>query len=139
VGTLSLALRAAGSVEAAAPRRITMSDLGPAFEIYADAQDGEGEETAVDLLAKNMEETFQAIETRINQMGQEFTRNPAHRHRGHALRPQRPGRRHPRHGARGIRCAQAQCRRGRRGAEVESSANVAANRLGPMHGRRSSN
>jgi pilus assembly protein CpaB len=71
-GTLSLALRAAGSVEAAAPRRITMSDLGPAFEIYSEAQDGEGEQTAVDLLAKNMEETFQAIETRINQMGQEF-------------------------------------------------------------------
>jgi pilus assembly protein CpaB len=71
-GTLSLALRAAGSVEAAAPRRITMSDLGPAFEIYSDAQDGEAGLTAVDLLAKNMEETFQAIETRINQMGQEF-------------------------------------------------------------------
>jgi pilus assembly protein CpaB len=71
-GTLSLALRASGSVEAAAPRRITMKDLGPAFEIYAEAQDGEGGETAVDLLARNMEETFQAIETRINQMGQEF-------------------------------------------------------------------
>jgi len=72
-GTLSLALRAAGSVEAAAPRRITMKDLGPAFEIYSEAQDGEGEEeTAVDLLARNMEETFQAIETRISQMGQEF-------------------------------------------------------------------
>jgi pilus assembly protein CpaB len=71
-GTLSLALRAAGSVDAAAPRRITMSDLGPAFEIYEDAQDGEVEETAVDLLARNMEETFKAIETRINQMGQEF-------------------------------------------------------------------
>jgi pilus assembly protein CpaB len=29
VGSLSLALRAAGSVEAAAPRRITLSELGP--------------------------------------------------------------------------------------------------------------
>jgi hypothetical protein len=70
---LSLALRSAGSVEAAQPRRITLSDLGPAFEIYADAKDGEGEQTAVDLLARNMEETFQAIETRITQMGQAFT------------------------------------------------------------------
>ena len=57
-GTLSLALRGAGLVEAAASRH---------------TKDGEGEEeTAVDLLAKNMEETFQAIERRIDQLGQEF-------------------------------------------------------------------
>jgi pilus assembly protein CpaB len=75
VGSLSLALRAAGSVKAAAPRRVTMSDLGPAYEIYADAKDEESaEETAVDLLAKNVESGFRAMETRISQMGEEFTR-----------------------------------------------------------------
>jgi pilus assembly protein CpaB len=73
VGSLSLALRAAGSVEAAAPRRITMSDLGPAYEIYAGAKDGETEEeTAVKLLAKNVESGFKAMEARISQMGEEF-------------------------------------------------------------------
>jgi pilus assembly protein CpaB len=77
-GTLSLDLRAAGPVGAAAPRRGDFPNdplrcdfpygRCDAFMIY-----GEGEEdTAVDLLAKKIEETFQAIETRINQMGQEF-------------------------------------------------------------------
>jgi pilus assembly protein CpaB len=83
-GTLSLALRAAGSVEAVAPRRGDFPNdplrcgypYGPcdAFEIYSDAKEREGEEeeAAVDLLHKNMEETFQAIEERIRQMGKEF-------------------------------------------------------------------
>jgi pilus assembly protein CpaB len=75
VGSLSLALRAAGSVTAAAPRRITMSDLGPAYEIYADAQDEmTEEEKAVELLAKNVESGFQAMEARIEKMGEDFTR-----------------------------------------------------------------
>ena len=59
VGTLSLALRAAGSVEAAAPRRITMGDLGPAYEIYADAQEEKSEaEIAVERRIKKVVEEF---------------------------------------------------------------------------------
>ncbi len=72
VGSLSLALRAAGEVNAAAPRRITMGDLGPAFEIYADAKEGDAEETEVGLLAKKVESGFRDMETRINQVGEEF-------------------------------------------------------------------
>jgi pilus assembly protein CpaB len=73
VGSLSLALRAAGEVNAAAPRRITMGDLGPAFEIYAGEQENKSEEQkAVDLLAKNVESGFRDIETRIDQMGADF-------------------------------------------------------------------
>ena len=76
VGSLSLALRAAGSVEAAAPRRITMGDLGPAYEIYAEAQEEKSEaEVAVELLAKNVESGFEAMETRITQISDEFTRS----------------------------------------------------------------
>jgi pilus assembly protein CpaB len=33
-GSLSLALRAAGSVPAAAPRRIKLKDIGPAYEVW---------------------------------------------------------------------------------------------------------
>jgi pilus assembly protein CpaB len=69
-GTLSLVLRAPGTEVLWA---IKMRDLGPAYEVYTEAREGEGEEeTTVDLLDKNMEETFQAIENRIGQMGQEF-------------------------------------------------------------------
>ena len=72
VGSLSLALRAAGEVAAAAPRRITMGDLGPAFEIYAGEQEGEEEETEVDLLAKKVESGFRDMESKIDRVGEEF-------------------------------------------------------------------
>jgi pilus assembly protein CpaB len=74
VGSLSLALRAAGSVEAAAPRRVTLGDLGPAYEIYADAKDETEGDTAVDLLAKSVESGFLAVETKIKQMGEDFNK-----------------------------------------------------------------
>ena len=73
VGSLSLALRAAGSVDSAQPRRVTIGDLGPAYEIYADAKDEKTEaEAAVELLAKNVESSFKAMETRISQLGEQF-------------------------------------------------------------------
>jgi pilus assembly protein CpaB len=75
VGSLSLALRSAGSVDAAAPRRITLSDLGPAFEIYADAKEEDREPTEVELLAKSVESGFRTVEARINQMGEQFNRS----------------------------------------------------------------
>ena len=75
VGSLSLALRSAGSVDAAAPRRVTLSDLGPAFEIYADPKEESEENSPVELLAKSVESGFLAMETRINQMGEDFARS----------------------------------------------------------------
>ncbi len=75
VGSLSLALRSAGSVDAAAPRRITLSDLGPAFEIYADAKEEDSEPTEVELLAKSVESGFRTVEAKISQMGERFTRS----------------------------------------------------------------
>jgi pilus assembly protein CpaB len=73
VGTLSFALRSAGSVDAASPRRINVADLGPDLEIYADAQDEDAAESPVDLLARNVESGFRAIESRISEMGAEFS------------------------------------------------------------------
>ncbi len=61
VGTLSLALRAAGSVDAAQPRRVTLGDLNPAAEIYAeDTEGGDGVK-----LPAVIDERFKAVENQI--------------------------------------------------------------------------
>jgi pilus assembly protein CpaB len=73
-GSLSLALRAAGPAKSAAPRRIKLKELGPAYEIYAEDKNGEAEETPVDLRAKDIESGFRAMEERIEKMGEDFTR-----------------------------------------------------------------
>ena len=69
VGTLSLALRSAGSVDAAQPRRISIHDLDPANELYMEDENGgsaDGKKAkaipeAVDARFKSVEEQLQRM------------------------------------------------------------------------------
>ena len=62
VGKLSLALRSAGSVDAAQPRRVTLGDLNPASEIYS--EDG-GSSEGASTISTEVDERFKAVENQI--------------------------------------------------------------------------
>lgn len=61
MGQLSLALRSAGSIDAAQPRRVTLGDLNPAAEIYAE-EGGSGTGTKIPT---EIDERFKAVENQI--------------------------------------------------------------------------
>jgi pilus assembly protein CpaB len=60
IGILSLALRSAGSVDAAQPRRVTLGDLNPAAEIYSE-DDGQGGAK----MPTEIDQRFKAVENQI--------------------------------------------------------------------------
>ncbi len=71
VGTLSLALRSAGSVDAAQPKRVTLQDLNPATELYADGEGGgQGEKKAATAdITGSTEARFKSVEEQLTRMG----------------------------------------------------------------------
>ena len=88
VGTLSLALRSAGSVDAAQPRRVTLQDLDPASELYAEGEEGEGGPVAPPM-NKEVDARFQSVEEQLKRMG-DLVANTKKRRIGELSDPQKP-------------------------------------------------
>lgn len=70
VGTLSLALRSAGSVDAAQPKRVTLNDLNPTIDLYTEGEDGAaGTKTAGATGSKEADAKFKSVEEQLKRQG----------------------------------------------------------------------
>lgn len=67
VGSLSFALRSAGSVDAAQPKRVTMSDLNPSTDLYTEGEDGTAGGVAAD--SKAADARFKSVEEQLKRQG----------------------------------------------------------------------
>ena len=72
VGTLSLALRSAGSVDAAQPRRVTLADLNPTTELYTEGEGGQAGDKVTATSSGNaaVEARFKSVEEQLARMDQ---------------------------------------------------------------------
>jgi pilus assembly protein CpaB len=70
VGTLSLALRSAGSVDAAQPRRASLNDLNPANELYSEDEQGAADGKQPAIRDKAVEAKFKSVEEQLQRMNE---------------------------------------------------------------------